>query len=532
MNPYLIGIAVSIVLYIAVSAFISRRIKTANDFYVAGRQAPTLLITGSLIASFLGTGAYTGDLAEAFDGGFAPILIICGVLVAGYILGGVLFGRYLRRSEVYTIPEFFGRRFCSRPIHILSTVVAIISMSVYLLSCIQGIATVMEQVTGVDYERCIIIAMCAFSLITILAGSKGVLITDTIMFLFFTVITVVCVIVIAKSSGGWFATIERLAQSEETRGILSWGGSPDYYYGSGVENTIWAVISGVSWLGVTMVGPWQASRYLMAKNEQVVIRSTVGASATVFLVQFLVLISGVFIRSVNPELTASSKAVIWASQNMMPTLLGVLLLTGIIAAGTSSATTFLSLIGTSVTNDILKIKDSKKSILSSRIIILCVSVIITLVAVWNPPQIFWIMQFGTTVVAAAYLPVAIASVWDRRVTKKGAFFGMLTGFCVNFILKIYTLTTGAKLPVYFDPFLAAIVLNIIVLKAVSYFDGNITQAEIRQREKLFEVPENETDIKAMLKTKKFLYVGIASGAIITVSLIVLWVIPYYIGSSK
>jgi sodium/pantothenate symporter len=43
---------------------------------------------------------------------------------------------------------------------------------------------------------------------------------------------------------------------------------------------------------------------------------------------------------------------IWAAMNIMPTLAGVLMMTGIMAAGLSSASTFLSLSGFSVSNDV------------------------------------------------------------------------------------------------------------------------------------------------------------------------------------
>lgn len=525
MNPYLIGIIISLAVYLIVSFIVGKKVKNANDFYVAGRNAPTLLITGSLIASFLGTGAYTGDLAEAFDGGFAPVLIICGILVVGYIVGSVLFGKYLRRSEVYTIPQFFGKRFNSRPLHILATVVAILSMSVYLLSCMQGIGTVMEQVTHIDYIWCIVIAMCVFTVITILAGSKGVLITDTIMFMFFTIVSIVCVGIIAHNSGGWFAALKNVTANEDVPGILNWGGGDNYLYKNPVENTIWAIFAGISWLGVTMVGPWQASRYLMAKNEQTVVRSTIGAAGVVLVVQFVVLIAGVFIRNVNPELASSSQAIIWAAQNMMPLVFGVLLLTGIIAAGMSSATTFLSLIGSSAANDVLEIKDQKKSLLISRVVILGVSIIITILAVWNPPQIFWIMQFGTTMIAAAYLPVAIASIWSKKVTKIAAFFGMLTGFIVNFSLKMYTLIAKVTLPIYLDPFFIALVANILVIVLITVFSKGPTKEEIVFREKLFIIPECEKDKKEIKKTKKFLIGGIASGFALAIIFVVLWVLP-------
>ena len=39
----------------------------------------------------------------------------------------------------------------------------------------------------------------------------------------------------------------------------------------------WAMILGLAWSVVVAVSPWQASRYLMAKDEHVVIRAGCGA---------------------------------------------------------------------------------------------------------------------------------------------------------------------------------------------------------------------------------------------------------------
>ena len=46
MNLYLIGMCISMACYVTLGLIISRSVKTTNDFYVAGRQAPTILISG------------------------------------------------------------------------------------------------------------------------------------------------------------------------------------------------------------------------------------------------------------------------------------------------------------------------------------------------------------------------------------------------------------------------------------------------------------------------------------------------------
>ena len=113
MNLYFLGILAALVVFFAVGIAAGRMVKDTNDYYVSGRNAPTLLIVGSLIASFLSTGAFLGDTGEVYSGFFIGIVTVGVIQATGYIYGAGFFGRYIRRSEVTTLPEYFGRRFCS-----------------------------------------------------------------------------------------------------------------------------------------------------------------------------------------------------------------------------------------------------------------------------------------------------------------------------------------------------------------------------------------------------------------------------------
>ncbi|MBQ7446903.1 MAG: sodium:solute symporter family protein, partial [Eubacterium sp.] len=75
MNIYFLGMCISMAIYIMVGAWVSRRIRTAEDYYVAGRRAPAFLIAGSLIASYTSTGMFMGDASTFFQGAFAPMII-------------------------------------------------------------------------------------------------------------------------------------------------------------------------------------------------------------------------------------------------------------------------------------------------------------------------------------------------------------------------------------------------------------------------------------------------------------------------
>ena len=528
MNVYFLGMAISMLVYIIIGIVVSAKVKNANDFYVAGRQAPLLLIAGSMIASYTSTGMFMGDAAQCYDGVFSPIIIFAGMQSAGYIIGAVFFGRYLRRMKVFTIPEFFGRRFASRPMRILATVVAIITMTVYLLSVMQGIGTLMNEVTGVDYNVCITIALVVFTFLSVTGGSKGVLITDTLMAGIFTIGMIIACLFISKNAGGWFDAIANLTAHPETSDLFSGTGRLDgTLYHDGASNIAWGLVYGVVWMSVCMVGPWQSSRYLMAKNESVVVKSSFYAAVGVFALEFLVGISAVFVNAVNPDMSDSSRVMIWAAMNMMPKLLGIILLTGVLAAGISSATTFLSLIGTSVSLDIIgkKGKGDKQTIMIGRVAMVAIATVVLLLATYNPPSIFWIMFLGGAIIASSWMPVALASVISKRLTRIGAFAGMLTGFLGCFVLRLYASLSGISLPIYFDPALVGIVLNVVTMFVVTALT-KVTPEETEARAEMFVLPQSERnakDAKATISSSKLsMMIGVAIAAV----LFILWIIPY------
>lgn len=390
MNPYLIGIIIAIIVFIIIGIVAGNKVKDTNDYYVAGRRAPVILIVGSLIASFLSTGAFMGDTGEVYSGFFMGIVIIGILQASGYVYGAGLFGKYIRRAKVNTVPEYFGMRFDSPRIRKLASISLMVAVTAYLLSAIQGVATLMTQITGLNYKVCVVMAWLAFTVFTVYSGSMGVLITDTIMFLIFLVAALIGIPFIISAAGGWTEGISALANSTTNPGIISWKNNLSYLYPTGGQNLIWAIVYGIVWAIVVMVSPWQTSRYLMAKNEHTVMRSSVLASMGVVTVTMLLYFSAAFVYKINPNLESPSTCIIWAAMNCMPMIVGVIMLTGILSAGISSASTFLSLIGTSLTNDILKTNDEnvKKSLEVSRFVMAVVSILVLVIAFFNPPQIF------------------------------------------------------------------------------------------------------------------------------------------------
>lgn len=528
MNIYLISTIIAVIIFTVIGIFAGRKVKDTNDYYVAGRKAPVILIVGSLIASFLSTGAFMGDTGEVYSGFFMGIVIV-GILQAlGYVYGATLFGKYIRRSEANTVPEYFGKRFHSKRLRKLAAITLMFGVTAYLLSAIQGASTLMTSITELDYKICVLIAWASFTLFTVYSGSKGVLLTDTIMFIFFLIAALVGIPYIIDAAGGWFSTIDSLATSTSLPGIISWTNNLDYLYPTGIQNLIWAIVYGIVWAIVVMVSPWQTSRYLMAKDEHTVVRSSIWASMGVTIVTMALYFSAAFVYQINPNLSNASTSIIWAAMNVMPTIVGVIMLTGILSAGISSASTFLSLIGSSLTNDLLsqsKNMSEKKMLSVSRIGMAVVSVIALVLAFFNPPQIFWIMYFGGTVIASSWGIVAIASVWNKKLSENGAFYGMLFGFLGCVIPKTISALAKITLPIYLDPFIIGLLCSVIGMIVGSKLKS-ASKSDLKNFEKLHIKPKKEFSKARDKKTHSLTYVYIGFGVLVGLFFVFFYAIPY------
>jgi Na+/proline symporter len=529
VNLYATGMLCSILVYLVVGNYAGRRVKHLEDYFVAGRQAPTLLIVGTLVASLMSTNAFMGESGLAYSGYPAIIVMLTAVNCIGYVAGALWFGRYLRRSRALTLAEYFGQRFDSRRVQVVAGLTIILGCTAYLVMVTQGTATIVHEVTGLPYRVTLILAWIGYTLFTLYSGSRGVVLTDTLMFLLFGTVALLGLSFIVEANGGWFETVEGLAVYADKPGILSWHGvnGPDAIWKTPAESLTYALILGVAWGIVVAVSPWQASRYMMARDEHTVLRSATITAGVVMLLYLVLMFAGASINLIEPGIEPAQEAVVWAALNVMPPLAGVLLTSGILAAGLSSASTFLSLVGFSASNDLTPPRgDDRQRLRGSRKAMLSISVG-ALVLAWLLPEgrLFWITYFAGTLFASCWGPVAFMSVWSRRITEAGAFWGIIAGLVGNLTTNALALAGVVELPVILDPILVGFVASYLVVVAVSRA-GRVTEAEQRRRERLHHTPPAELDPAKRGRTVRWAVALIVFGVLVAFLMVVFYTIPY------
>ena len=540
MNSFQIAIVVSLAGYLAIGWYAGRRVKDLEDFFVAGRNAPTILILGTLVASFMSTNAFMGEAGMSYQGHAPLIIMLTCFNCLGYVIGAIFFGRYLRRSRALTVPDFFRARFNSRRIQRFAGISIVVGLSAYLLAVTWGMALVMSEVTGVDESTAIIVVWLSYTVFTLYSGSRGVILTDTVMFLLFSGMIVLAAFFIIQSAGGWFSAIEALATYQAKPGIIAWHGrvGPETPWQTPLDGLLWATILGVAWGIVVAVSPWQSSRYLMARSEHVVIRSACGALIAMLLLYLVTSFAATAVNLINPDISPPESTMIWVAMNLLPTALGALLICGVLAAGLSSASTFLSLVGFSVSHDVLgsatgalekggstSADQHHQRLGAARWSMLAVGLSVIALALLLPRNIFWLTHFAGPLFASSWGAVAFMSIWSHRLTEAGAFWGMAAGFAINVAMNALSLIGVVDWPVIADPILVAALSSYFVMIWVSS-QGEVSPAERDFRIALHRRPEKETEPAAVRQTLLWPRAMVFGGVILGALLIVFYALPF------
>ena len=118
------------------------------------------------------------------------------------------------------------------------------------------------------------------------------------------------------------------------------------------------------------------------------------------------------------------------------------------------------------------------------------------------------------------------SVWSRRITSAGAFWGMLAGFVGNVGAKLIEKMTAFTFPMLLSPFFIGLLASIMTILVVSSLT-KVTDKEKEYRETLLIMPKEELDPKEIKRTLLYGKVMIGAGILTLVIFVFAYGIPYF-----
>ncbi|MDR3281142.1 MAG: sodium:solute symporter family protein [Synergistaceae bacterium] len=175
--------------------------KNSDDYILAGREAPLIIVVGSYFATSVSTGSLVGYAGMGFSQGISGYWNAAAFMIATMWIGLWIIPR-LRRAGVITIPELFEKYF-GAPHRVTAVLLAMCRD----LGVISGIVLVLGQIFqtlfGMSFWPSVLLTAAIVLIFTITGGMWAVLVTDTIQAVLICVGTLIMVpFGIARLGGG------------------------------------------------------------------------------------------------------------------------------------------------------------------------------------------------------------------------------------------------------------------------------------------------------------------------------------------
>ncbi len=154
---YLVGLAV-------LATTRASKVKTEDDFAVAGRTLSPWIMVCTMLAVWIGTGSIVGNAEKTYGTGMAALLLPCGTFIGMILLA--LIAAKARRIEASSVPEIIGGRFgqVARALAVVSLIIAYMVIVSYQFNAGGAVLEVItmpppqtleagQAVTGEDLQR-------------------------------------------------------------------------------------------------------------------------------------------------------------------------------------------------------------------------------------------------------------------------------------------------------------------------------------------------------------------------------------------
>lgn len=236
-------------------AWHDRRGNSNRQFLTANRQLSWLPVSMSMMASFLSAASVLGVPSQVFVRGstfwWGAVSTTLAILMAAFIFMPMYY-----EMDITSINEYLEKRFSSRAIRKIGSVLFIVHTLLYLGVALYGPSLALGSVTGLPVWSSILLNGVVCTFYTSIGGIKAVVWTDVVQVV---LIYVAYIMVIASGLHhlGGFGAMWKIAGDGGRLIFANLDVSPYETY------TVWAMVFGwtISWMGMYCANQTQAQRY-------------------------------------------------------------------------------------------------------------------------------------------------------------------------------------------------------------------------------------------------------------------------------
>ena len=483
--------------------------KTLDGFLIGGRNIGPWMTAFSYGTTYFSAVVFVGYAGQhGWNIGIGAMWIGIGNAVLGCLLSWLLFAnrtrKMTRKLNARTMPDYFEKRYNSKGIKVLSAAIIFVFLVPYSAAVYKGLGALFNAVfPGVETWVWMLIIACLTAVYLVAGGYIATAYTDLIQGIIM-IVGVVCLVVAVLSHdniGGVSGLIENLGKFESAPN--------DPYPTTGAQLT--DIFGGSSFkflcfnIMLTSFGTWglpqMIGKFYAIKDTGAIKRGTV--ISTVFCI---IIGCGAYLIGSTSRLILGGQLPDGGVDSVIPAVLmevlsngtlGIILLAVIMILLLSASMSTLEAVvltsASAVAVDLIPAVRKKETkpetqMLLTRLLCLAFVACSFIFATQNIPIIVSLMSFSWGLVSGCFIGPYIWGLFSKKITKIGAFAGILSGLLtVGGATLVITLTdsfsaAAAKSP---EMGVSAMAISLIVVPVVSLLTKN-KKAETERVEEIFE----------------------------------------------
>lgn len=429
---FLLGIGSYFFVMALIGYFASRRVKTMEDYLVAGRSLPFYLALPTVVATWFGAGSSMGVSGTVYSEGFYGVVADPFGCSLALLIAGLFFAAPIRRLRLLTVSDLLKKAYGSS-FEIVSVLIVMPFYIGTLASQMLAMGYVFQIVSGFNIEIGVLLGALIFVFYTVSGGMWAVTLTDFVQFsllsLGLLIVLPICfnqiqdTQTVTQTFFNEFSTIFPINKSESVN-WLSYAGR--------------ILMTG---LGAIM-GQDLLQRFLASRSEKVARYSGIVGAGCYLLLGMIPLFIGIAGREIYPSLEKPEQLIPLLAKDYLSPVAFTLFACGLFSAIMSTADSYLLAGTTLLTNNVLfklwPMANEKRKISLLRYVNLLIAGIAFVLA-FSGHSIFNLMvHSGTTLFVAIFVPASAALFW-KGANATAAWCSMVSGivFWLGFLFVNY-----------------------------------------------------------------------------------------------
>ncbi|MGB5411441.1 MAG: sodium/proline symporter [Woeseiaceae bacterium] len=438
---------------------------TLSGYFLAGKKLPGWVVAFSTNATGESGWLLLGLTGMGYAVGMKAYWVVVGEVI-GIAASYWLISRRLKRlsdeHDSITVPDVLASRFEDRWHLIRGIAVAIILVMVTTYVTAQMVASgkALSGFIGMEYNTAVIVGAAIIIGYTFVGGYKAVSYTDVLQAVLMLGGLIVMPIAAIQAVGGWGEVISNVGAQDPLLVDM---------FGFTTEGALgWAAVIGFVGIGLPLLGvPQLLVRFMSARDDGELIKARRISVGVLLVFTFGAVTTGIAGRALVPGLEDPETIFPILSNQLFSPLVAGILLVVVLSAIMSTVDSLLLLASSAVVRDtVQKIMGSKKTDAQlsnyGKFVTVLIGGIGIVFALIEAPLIFWFVLFSWSGLGAAFGPVTICLLYDKKTTREGVIAGMLGGFLVSVIWVLFIKEHALGLYEAIPGFAAGLILTVVV----------------------------------------------------------------------